>query len=429
MRLGRLRIAAAYATVLLSATGCALHGAPRPPLVGSESAGWLAPGPYRVASARVVFHDRARRRTLVTRLWWPAQALGSAPLVVQVHGFLSSRAGGTYVARHLASHGYVVVAATHPTTTLLAPGGAKLADVVRQPGDVTFLIDRMLARDPRLPPVPTLDPARIAVMGHSLGGLTATLTAFHPRLRDPRIAAAISIAGPMALFEPRFFRGAAVPFLMIAGSADVVVDYRRNAFVALDRVPGGTLVLIGGASHAGFDHEAARLPRFVANPDVFACWILARTVDLDVAVATVRGLFRADDGIDLERMATPCLEKPPRLVMRPAQQQMITTLAVTAFLESRFASEQTAPTRARRYLTTMLPREVDDVSVATADEHLPLSAHTGKWPNRRSRGLVPEDFRHDASAPRSVDSCGRSWDGNRDGDADPGSQSLRRSPS
>jgi hypothetical protein len=52
--------------------------------------------------------------------------------------------------------------------------------------------------------------------------------------------------------------------------------------------------------------------------------------------------------------------------MRPAQQQTITTLAVTAFLESRFAPERAARTRARRYLTRMLPREVDDVSVAIA---------------------------------------------------------------
>jgi hypothetical protein len=51
---------------------------------------------------------------------------------------------------------------------------------------------------------------------------------------------------------------------------------------------------------------------------------------------------------------------------------MITTLAVTAFLESRFALTQAARTRAHRYLTTMLPRDVDDVSVTVSDDAPPL---------------------------------------------------------
>jgi hypothetical protein len=83
-------IAAASMTVLRSHAGCALRAAPQPPPVGCESAPWLAPGPYRVASAQVVFHDHARGRTLASTLWWPAEA----------HGFLSNRAGGTYLARH-----------------------------------------------------------------------------------------------------------------------------------------------------------------------------------------------------------------------------------------------------------------------------------------------------------------------------------------
>jgi predicted dienelactone hydrolase len=203
-------------------------------------------------------------------------------------------------------------------------------------------------------------------MGHSLGGLTATLAAFHPRLRDPRIAAAVSIAGPMAMFEPRFFRTAPVPFLMIAGSADVVVNYRRNAFVTLDRVPDGTLVSIVGASHAGFDQATTWLPRLWDNPDVPVCWILTRTLHLDAAVATVRDLTRAGEGVDLDHgVREPCSERPPRAVMDPARQQMITMLAVTAFLESRFAPDPAARASARRYLTTTLPREIVEVSVAT----------------------------------------------------------------
>jgi predicted dienelactone hydrolase len=369
-----LRLRAAAVALACVVGGCALLvRAPAPP-VGSESALRFAAGPHRVQARNVVFEDAARGRRLASTIWWPADVRGPAPLVVQTHGFLANRTGGTYVARHLASRGYVVIAATHPTTTLFTRGGAKLADVVRQPADVSLLIDRMLARDTGVADVPAIDPARIAVMGHSLGGLTATLATFHPRLRDPRIAAAISIAGPMAMLQPRFFATVPRPFLMIAGTADVVVDWRRNALVTLDRVPGSTLVLITGASHAGFDHRAARIPRVVRNPDVFACWILARTLHLDAAVATVRDLSRPDEGVDLEQVRPPCLERPPRVVMRPARQQMITTLAVAAFLESTFAATPEAQARARAYLTTTLPHDLADVRVATARAAPPLAA-------------------------------------------------------
>jgi len=344
---------------------CTLRAGPRLVPPGSESAAWRAPGPYRVASRTVVFDDTAHDRSLVSTVWWPDGRTTPAPLVVQAHGFLGNRRGGTYVARHLASRGMVVVAATHPTTTRFARGGAKVEDVVRQPGDVRFTIDAVLGRDARLPELPPLDAARIAVMGHSLGGLTATLAAFHPRLRDPRIAAAISIAGPMAMFEPRFFRPAPVPFLMIGGSADVVVDYRRNALGTFARVPGATVALIAGASHTGFDDAAAGLRRFVPNPDVFSCWVLRRVLRLDAAVARVRALATMDEGIDLEGgIRPPCLESPPRDAMDPAWQQVLTTLAVTAFLESRFAPEPEARARARRYLTVTLPAELPQISVA-----------------------------------------------------------------
>ena len=60
------------------------------------------------------------------------------------------------------------------------------------------------------------------------------------------------------------------------------------------------------------------------------------------------------------------MESSPRVMMGPARQQMITTLAVAAFLESIFGEDPEARTRARHYLTTTLPHEVDEVRVAAA---------------------------------------------------------------
>ena len=327
------------------------------------SAAWLAPGPHRVATTPIVFVDGARDRTLASTLWWPAGVAGPAPLLVQVHGFLQHRNGAAYLARHLASRGWVVVAASHPHTTMFARGGARLDDVVQQPGDVRFLIDRLLAGVHSVPALPAIDPARIAVMGFSLGGLTAALAAFHPRARDPRIAAAISIAGPLAMLRSEFFRGADVPLLMIAGSADVIVDYERNAAATLDRVPGATLVSIADGSHAGFHEATAWVPRVAGNPDVVGCWALRRALRLDTARARVRDSVRGADGIDVDGVRPPCLDEPPAETMPPARQQMLTTVAVTAFLASRFAPEPAARTAARDFLSTTFPRELPAVQV------------------------------------------------------------------
>lgn len=106
--------------------------------------------------------------------------------------------GGTYLAEGLASRGYVVAAPDHPLTRRRA-ASRRIEDVVQQPADLRIVIDRLLASRAGERPFDQIDPQRIGVMGLSLGGMTATLAAFHPRLRDPRIGAAVSIAGPMTL--------------------------------------------------------------------------------------------------------------------------------------------------------------------------------------------------------------------------------------
>ena len=52
-----------------------------------------------------------------------------------------------------------------------------------------------------------------------------------------------------------------------------------------------------------------------------------------------------------------CTDTPIAVAMPPARQQMFTTLAVYAFLESVFAPEATARDSARDYLLQVLPQE------------------------------------------------------------------------
>ena len=164
----------------------------------------------------------------------------------------------------------------------------------------------------------------------------------------------------------------AIEALMIAGSDDVIVDWRTNAFVVLDRVPGGTLVLLAGASHTGFDDAASGLPRALDNPDGLGCWVLERTLHLDTALEKLRAQAEDGDGVDFELgLVRPCTETPPDVAMDPARQQVITTLAVRAFLEEKLDPDPTVRAAADRYLTDDLPRDFAEASVTRAYSPVP----------------------------------------------------------
>ena len=259
------------------AVACAWNAA-APPAADSESARRLASGPHRVATFDTVFVDASRptdangdfagspERTLAATLWYPEGAAAAHPLLVYSHGFMSMRSENAPLTALLASHGYVVVAVDYPLTNFGAPGGPNVRDAVNQPDDVRFVIDRVLAWEPgERPFAGEIDRERIGAVGLSLGGLTTTLATFHPRLRDPRIAAAVSIAGPAAMFSPAFFATADVPFLMIAGTGDAMIAYESNAAPIPRMVRSGGLVSIEGASHAGFSAFAEQVPAAAAR--------------------------------------------------------------------------------------------------------------------------------------------------------------------
>jgi hypothetical protein len=125
-------------------------------------------------------------------------------------------------------------------------------------------------------------------------------------------------------------------------------------------------VLLAGASHSGFDDAMTGLPRLLDNPDTLACWVLARALDVDAAQARLDQLARTSGGIDPGyRVDSPCRDAPPPLAMDTARQHVLTTLAVTAFLDGRFAADRQSRTAAEHYLTEGLVRENPEVSVAT----------------------------------------------------------------
>ena len=298
----------------------------------------------------------APERTLEATLWVPRDADGPHPLVVYSHGFMSMRSGGRYIAEHLASHGYVVVSADFPLTNFFAPGGPTVNDAINQPADVSFLIDEMLAwPEGQRPFAGSIDESRIGVAGVSMGGLTSTLVTFHRRLRDARVRAAVSIAGPTAFFSPFFFTSADVPFLMIGGTGDAMIDFEFNAAPVPDMVPGGALLAIEHASHAGFAQPASGVMRVLGNPDMLGCRVLLPNLHIDPA-ASPTGFGDERDGIvpGPMRGPLPCTAGVPDESLNPARQQMITKLAVHAFFESIFAADPQERSKQAAYLAGVL---------------------------------------------------------------------------
>ena len=111
--------------------------------LGSVSAQRIEPGPWTVSVFEETFVDRRRptppngevparpERVLAGSVWYPAEAqAGRGPLLVFSHGFTSLRHSGRYLAEHLAGYGFVVVAVDYPLTSMRAPGGPMLEDVV-----------------------------------------------------------------------------------------------------------------------------------------------------------------------------------------------------------------------------------------------------------------------------------------------------------
>ena len=328
----------------------------------------LQPGPYAVGTQDFRLVDSSRttaahngkpetaERVLATSVWYPAQnrpfewlrpgprplarQACPAPLVIYSHGFMSFRGNGAYLAEYLASHGYIVAAANFPLTRFGTAGGPQFADVINQPGDVSFMIDSLLAGSAtegnRL--AGCIDPERIGAIGLSLGGLTTTLLAFHPEFRDPRIRAAVSIAGPVALLGKDFFSHSSTPFMMMAADIDAMVDYQQNAAQFREWVPDATLVTLHGGSHTGFADIAARLFRWVDNPDSIGCWAMRGTLDdaLDVPddfMSRLRG-NENETLTDLELI--PCRDPELPTALRPQHQQLLTKQAVFSFLQSQF---------------------------------------------------------------------------------------------
>jgi predicted dienelactone hydrolase len=233
--------------------------------------------PFAVGLRFEVFVDRSRAvrlpsgasvpRTLVTEVRYPAlglaratdardapaaSAAGPFPLIAFGHGF--DVTPGTYTAlmRAWARAGFVVAAPVFPRANPRAPGGPTEADLPNEPGDLSYVISRMLAESGSASSAfhGLIDRARIAAAGQSDGGDAALAAAYDPRRRDSRIGAAMILSGAeIPQLGALTFAPHGPPLLATQGSADTInPPSETNAFFAAAHAPKYLLTLLG-ASH------------------------------------------------------------------------------------------------------------------------------------------------------------------------------------
>jgi predicted dienelactone hydrolase len=179
----------------------------------------------RYPSGRVAPHGQAGQQVAT------GQQAGAAPttypLVVFAPGYLQCRSAYAPLLESWASAGYVVAAVQFPETNCHMTSDPDESDIVNQPADVSFVITRILAASAggHGPLAGLVDPGRIAVAGHSDGGDTVAAVAADSCCADPRVKAAIVLAGAELSTMGgggTYYSAPTPPMLFVQGTADTV---------------------------------------------------------------------------------------------------------------------------------------------------------------------------------------------------------------
>ncbi|MEU1722892.1 alpha/beta hydrolase [Nonomuraea sp. NPDC005692] len=198
----------------------------------------------------------------------PAGRPRSLPLVVLSPGHSKPRTELTALAEELASHGYVVAAVDHTYENVATsfPDGRVTTCVTCEIGDkspawwakleksraadVSFVLDRLTGAHARWKGSRLIDPARIAMAGHSAGGAAAVASI----AADTRLRAGVDLDGSVETTLPE--AGTSRPFLLL-GKPATYTPGKGEPAATWERVWAGLTgwkrwLLLTGAAHTSF---------------------------------------------------------------------------------------------------------------------------------------------------------------------------------
>jgi predicted dienelactone hydrolase len=238
----------------LSLAGMQGVAAPAPtPKAGSVEVFDLTYVDTHRASSATSKQPAADSRTLVTTIELPERsAKKPAPLIVLAHGSGGNPNKFTELIGGWAAAGYVVAAPLFPRSSDV--GGNLTSDVVNQPADVSFVIDRLLHdnKDRKSPLYRRIDPRHIGLAGLSAGGFTAYGLVFNTCCRDPRIKATIIMSGIPGPFPGGTYdyTGKPVPVLLLHGDRDELNLFPLSVNTYPKLAPPKWFVALHGSGHS-----------------------------------------------------------------------------------------------------------------------------------------------------------------------------------
>ena len=295
------------------------------------------PGPFATGERQVTVM-RPDTTTFTAQLFYPATVEGDDtpldssggpyPAITFGHGFVQQVLQYEPTLRHLASHGYVVMATNSQLT--LAPDHAEYAK------ELSYTLDFLTGEntDGGSELFGQIDIARYGASGHSMGSGASILAA----ASDPQIRAVANLAASET--DPSAIAAMAdvdVPISLITGTADTIVPTVTNGQLMFDA---GTapkqLPQILGGSHCGF--QDLSVPLFcdtatIPLADQLALTRRELTAFFDLYLKEDQSVWRDVWGPERLTAAGLTTNIDPGVTLAPDAAAVLTTLDSTAIFE------------------------------------------------------------------------------------------------